>query len=150
MLIVKDLSMLESMVGSHVGYSSYKLIEQSAVDLFAQATGDHQWIHVDPIKAASGPFGVTIAHGYLTLSLIPILMQEIIQFENVSMVLNYGCNKVRFITPVPVGSLVRLSATIAHVEQIEGGVQLTTDATIELKDAPKPACVAQTVGRIYK
>jgi len=150
MLIIKDLSMLESMVGTHVGYSSYKLIEQSAVDLFADATGDHQWIHVDPVRAASGPFGVTIAHGYLTLSLIPNLMQEIMQFENVSMGLNYGCNKVRFISPVPVGSLIRLSATIAHVEQIEGGVQLTTDATIELKDAPKPACVAQTVSRIYK
>ncbi len=150
MLVVKDLSMLETMVGTHAGYSSYKVIEQSAVDLFADATGDHQWIHVDPVKAASGPFGVTIAHGYLTLSLIPILMQEIIKFENVSMGLNYGCNKVRFISPVPVGSLIRLSVTIAQVEKIEGGVQLTTDATIELKDAPKPACVAQIMSRLYK
>src|SRR5665811_1000138 len=118
---------------------------QQQVNLFAEATGDHQWIHVDPERAKTGPFGGPIAHGYLTLSLIPVLMGQIIRVEGVSMGVNYGANKVRFPAPVPVGAEVRAGATLASVEEVSGGIQVAMDVTIEVRDATKPSCVAQTV-----
>lgn len=148
--IVTDLAEFDSLIGQHLGYSQYKLIDQASINSFADVTGDHQWIHVNVERAAKGPFGTTVAHGFLTLSLLPVLMAEILVVENISKAINIGCNKVRFIAPVPVGSLLRLGASIAQVEQIEGGVQLTVDVTFEVKDSPNPVCVAQTVARFYK
>jgi acyl dehydratase len=148
-VVIDDLAKFDSLVGTHLGYSAYKLIDQASINLFADLTGDHQWIHVDTAQAAKGPFGTTIAHGYFTLSLIPALMQDVLKIENISQGINMGCNKVRFTGPVPVDSLLRLGASIAQVEHIEGGVQVVIDVTLEVKDAPKPACVAQTVVRLY-
>jgi len=140
---------LSALVGSHLGYSEYKTVTQEEVNLFADATGDHQWIHVDPAKAAAGPFGRTIAHGYLTLSLIPVLLGSVLRVDGVSMGVNYGTNKVRFTSPVPVGSQIRAGATLASVESVAGGVQVALDVVVEVKDAPKPSCVAQVVFRYY-
>lgn len=148
-LTVTGVSEVEALVGKPLGFSSYKLIEQDAVDKFAQATGDLQWIHIDPVRAAKGPFGGTIAHGFMTLSLIPMFMQEIVKFEGFSMGVNYGCNKVRFISPVLVGSYVRMGGSLNQIEKFDGGIQLVTDVVIEIKDALKPACVAQCISRLY-
>ena len=117
---------------------------------FAEATGDHQWIHVDAARAAAGPFGGTIAHGYLTLSLIIPLFGELLEVTGISMGINYGLNKVRFLTPVPVGSKIRLAGQVASVTPAgDGAVQLTADFTVELDGAAKPACVAQAIYRYY-
>jgi acyl dehydratase len=148
-VVIDDLAMFDSMVGTHLGYSDYKLVDQPSVDLFADATDDHQWIHVDPVRAAKGPFGGPIAHGYFTLSLIPALIHQVFLVEKMSMGVNYGCNKVRFPSPVLVGSRIRLGIGIAEVTTLEGGVQVVIDATLEVEDAPKPACVAQVVYRYY-
>jgi acyl dehydratase len=137
------------LVGTHLGYSEWQVIDQKRVDLFADATGDHQWIHVDPERAKTGPFGGAIAHGYLTLSLAPTMLSEVLTVEGMKFGVNYGCNKVRFPSPVPVGSELRLGATVGGVEDVDGGVQVTIDLTFEVKDAPKPACVAQVVYRYY-
>jgi acyl dehydratase len=136
-------------VGEHLGWSDWRTVTQEQVNLFADATGDHQWIHVDPERAKAGPFGGTIAHGYLTLSLIPVLMAGMIRSEGARMGVNYGTNKVRFPSPVHVGSDVRLGATLAEVTPIDGGVQSVVDVTIEERDAAKPSCVAQVVFRTY-
>jgi len=112
---------LKSLVGSHLGYSEYITVTQEQVNLFADATGDHQWIHVDPEHAKNGPFGQTIAHGYLTLSLIPVLLGGVMHVDNVKMGVNYGANKVRFTSPVLVGSEIRAGATLASVEDVTGG-----------------------------
>jgi len=146
---VKSIEELKSLVGSHLGYSDYRVVTQEQVDLFADATGDHQWIHVDPERAKSGPFGQTIAHGYLTLSLIPVLLGGVMHVENVKMGVNYGTNKVRFTNPVPVGAEIRAGATLASIEDVTGGVQVALDVIVEVKDAPKPSCVAQVVFRYY-
>jgi len=146
---VKSIDDLSPMVGQHIGYSDYRTVTQEEVNLFADATGDHQWIHVDPERAATGPFGHTIAHGYLTLSLIPVLLASVLQVDGVSMGVNYGTNKVRFTSPVPVGSQIRAGATVAAVEPIPGGAQIALDVVVEVKDAPKPSCVAQVVYRYY-
>ncbi|AEW93281.1 MULTISPECIES: MaoC family dehydratase [Streptomycetaceae] len=140
---------LRAAVGEDLGPSPWLPVEQKRVDLFAEATGDHQWIHVDPEKAARGPFGGTIAHGYLTLSLIPALMPELMRVEGVRMGVNYGVNKVRFPAPVPVGSHLRASARISEVTEVDGGVQLVTQVTIEREGGTKPVCVAETVARFY-
>jgi acyl dehydratase len=140
---------LVAMVGTHLGYSDYHRVTQEEINLFADATGDHQWIHVDPEKAASGPFGTTIAHGYLTLSLLPVLLHGMVHLDGVKMGINYGTNKVRFPAPVPVGSEIRAGATLASVEEIAGGVQVALDVVVEVRDAPKPSCVAQIVSRLY-
>ncbi|HEX3946330.1 MAG TPA: MaoC family dehydratase [Acidimicrobiales bacterium] len=139
-----------SLVGQHIGYSDWLPVEQDRVNLFADATGDHQWIHVDPERATAGPFGGPIAHGYLTLSLVPVLLDEVLTVQGISSGLNYGCNKVRFPAPVPVGSSLRLGVTVAAVEDVPGGVQVTLDATVEVRDAPKPSCVAQVIYRYYR
>jgi acyl dehydratase len=136
-------------VGEHLGWSDWRTVTQDQVNLFADATGDHQWIHVDPERAKAGPFGGTIAHGYFTLSLIPVLMAGMIRTEGARMGVNYGTNKVRFPSPVHVGAEVRLGATLAEVTPIDGGIQSVVDVTIEERDAAKPSCVAQVVFRTY-
>jgi acyl dehydratase len=146
---VNSIEELTKLVGTHLGYSDYRKVTQEEVNLFADATGDHQWIHVDPERAATGPFGHTIAHGYLTLSLIPVLLGGVIKVDGVAMGVNYGTNKVRFTSPVPVGSEVRAGATLVSVDDIAGGAQVTLDVTVEVKDAAKPSCVAQVVYRYY-
>jgi len=140
---------LRTKVGEHLGYCDYRTVTQEQVNLFAEATGDHQWIHVDPERAAKGPFGGPIAHGYLTLALIPVLLGGVLKVEGVAMGVNYGTNKVRFTSPVPVGSQIRAGATLASVEDVAGGVQVALDVVVEVKDAAKPSCVAQVVFRYY-
>jgi acyl dehydratase len=132
-----------------LGYSEYHTVTQEQVNLFADATGDHQWIHVDPERAKSGPFGGPIAHGYLTLSLLPILVGQIVRVDGVTMGVNYGTNKVRFPSPVPVGSEIRAGATVASVDDVAGGVQVALDVVVTVRDAAKPSCVAEIVTRYY-
>ena len=146
---VNSIDELQALIGTHVGYGEYLTVTQEAVNQFADATGDHQWIHIDPVRAASGPFGGTIAHGYMTLSLIPVLLDGVMQVAGVKMGVNYGSNKVRFTSPVLIGSQVRAGSTLVAAEEIPGGVQVTMDVVIEIKDAPKPACFAQVVTRYY-
>ena len=140
---------LKQAVGSHLGFSEWWEITQDRVDLFADATDDHQFIHVDPERAAQTPFGGPIAHGFLTLSMGIPLLQQIIQVEGVRMAVNYGVNKVRFPAPVPVGSRLRAGASIVSVDDVPGGVQLVLDVTFEIEGGEKPVCVAQTVSRYY-
>lgn len=140
---------LKEAVGSHLGFSEWWEITQERVDLFADATDDHQFIHVDPERAAQTPFGGPIAHGFLTLSMGIPLLQQIIQLEGVRMGVNYGVNKVRFPAPVPVGSKLRAGASIVSVDDVPGGVQLVLDVTFEIEGGEKPVCVAQTVSRYY-
>ncbi|KOG87718.1 MaoC family dehydratase [Streptomyces varsoviensis] len=147
--IFTSLDELRAAVGEELGPSDWLEIDQKRIDLFAEATGDHQWIHVDPERAAGGPFGATIAHGYLTLSLLPSLVPRVMRVENIKMGVNYGTNKVRFPSPVPVGSRLRASARVAEVAEVTGGVQVTTVVTIEREGEAKPACVAETVSRFY-
>ncbi|MGD0054243.1 MAG: MaoC family dehydratase [Acidimicrobiales bacterium] len=148
--VVQNIDDLTALVGTHLGYSDYHTLTQEQVNLFADATGDHQWIHTDPVRAAKGPFGQTIAHGYLTLSLLPVLLHSVLQVSGVKMGVNYGTNKVRFTSPVLVGSQIRAGASLATLEEIEGGAQVALDVTVEMKDAPKPSCVAQVVYRYYR
>jgi acyl dehydratase len=140
---------LPSLVGQEVGVSEWVMIDQDRINKFADATGDHQWIHVDPERAKSGPFGGPIAHGYLTLSLIPVLLGGVMKVDGVAMGVNYGTNKVRFTSPVLVGSEIRAGATLASVDEVAGGVQVALDVVVEVKDATKPSCVAQVVFRYY-
>jgi acyl dehydratase len=147
---INGIDELRAAVGSHLGYSDWHEITQDRIDAFAEATGDHQWIHVDPERAKDGPFGGTIAHGYLTLSLAPWLMKEVLTVTGMAMGLNYGLNKLRFPNPVPVNSKLRVGAALASVEDVGGGgVQATIDLTFELEGHDKPACVAQAVYRYY-
>ncbi|MFD9464306.1 MaoC family dehydratase [Streptomyces sp. NPDC060027] len=140
---------LRGAVGEQLGYTDWVEIEQKRIDLFAEATGDHQWIHVDPEKAAAGPFGTTIAHGYLTLSLLPLFGPQLISVEGVRMGVNYGSNKVRFPSPVPVGSRLRATATITAVDDVPGGVQVSVAFSVEREGGDKPVCVAESVSRYY-
>ena len=135
-------------VGDVFGPSSWIEITQEKIDGFADATGDHQWIHVDPERARNGPFGSTIAHGYLTLSLLPVASDEVVP-KGGSMGINYGVNRVRFPAPVPVGSRVRGSFEVVSVEEIQGGFQATLATTIEREGGEKPVCVAEVVFRSY-
>ncbi len=141
---------LQTRVGNHLGYSEWHQVTQEQVNLFADATGDHQWIHVDVDRAKDGPFGGPIAHGYLTLSMAPALMAELVAVNGVAMGVNYGLNKLRFPSPVPVGSRVRLGAQLATVEAVSGGVQATYELTFETEGGTKPACVAEAVFRYYE
>ena len=136
--------------GQEVCVTDWITITQEQVNLFAQATGDHQWIHVDPERAKSGPFGGPIAHGYLTLSLAPSLIPEIVQVHGFSMGVNYGCEKVRFPSPVPVGSNLRAGAELVGVDDVAGGVQVSMKLTFEVEGASKPSCVAEVVYRYYE
>lgn len=133
--------------GSELGPTEWLEITQERVNLFADATDDHQWIHVDPAKAAGGPFGGTIAHGLLTLSLLPHFTHQLYRVDNIAMAINYGYNKVRFITPVRVGSKVRASAVIADVARLDGAVQATMTVTVEIEGSDKPAAVAESIVR---
>ena len=143
------LADLAALVGQEIGSSDWLLIDQPRIDLFAEATGDHQWIHIDPERAAAGPFGAPIAHGFLTLSLLPMLFEGAFAIDDVRMGVNYGLNRVRFISPVRVGSRVRGRFKLLSYEPLDGGAQLTAEATIELEGSAKPACVAETVSRRY-
>jgi acyl dehydratase len=140
---------LKSSVGEEIGVSDWIEVTQPVIDAFADATGDHQFIHVDPEKAAQTPFGGTIAHGLLTLSLGPKLSYELWTVENVAFALNYGFNKVRFPAPVPVNSKLRMRATLSGVEDVPGGVQLTVTQTFEIEGGEKPVCVAESLARVY-
>jgi acyl dehydratase len=146
----ETLAELSSHVGGALETSDWHEITQEQIDLFAQATGDRQWIHVDPVRAANGPFGTTVAHGFLTLSLIPRLLESCLQVVRVSMSVNYGLNKVRFVSPVPVNSRLRARFTLLEVQELDaGGVQQAWEAMIELEGRSKPACVAELVLRQY-
>ena len=137
--------------GDVFGPSSWVEIQQSTIDGFADATGDHQWIHVDPERAAAGPFGTTIAHGYLTLSLLPAASYEVLPRDpDTRMGINYGLNRVRFPAPVPVGSRLRATFEVVSVEEVEGGNQRTLKATVEREGGDKPVCVAEVVFRSYR
>jgi acyl dehydratase len=140
---------LRARKGSHLGYSPWHVVTQSQIDQFADATGDHQWIHVDPERAATGPFGGTIAHGYLTLSLGPFFLPQIIEVTDISMGINYGTEKVRFPSPLKVDSNVRMGAELIDVTDIDGGVSADIRLTIEIEGVDKPACVADVVYRYY-
>jgi len=146
---VNGIDELKALVGQELGTSSWVEIDQDRINAFADATDDHQWIHVDIERAKAGPFGGPIAHGYLTLSLIIPMFAEVLQVDGVAMGVNYGLNKVRFPAPVSAGSRIRLKATLAEVEEIAGGVQAVVDAVIEVEGSTKPVCVAQPVYRFY-
>lgn len=147
MTSVEKLDDLASFVGKELGTSSWVDVDQDRINTFAHATGDHQWIHVDAERAKDGPFGRTIAHGYLTLSLLVPMWADILKVGDVQTVLNYGLNKVRFPSPVPVDSKIRARATLAAFDAIPGGAQLAVDIAVERQDGGKPACVAQLVLR---
>ena len=148
--MVKKFSGLDEFVaaqGSQLGPTDWLEVTQERVNLFADATNDHQWIHVDPERAANGPFGGTIAHGLLTLSLLPHFTHQLYTVDNIAMAVNYGYNKVRFITPVRVGSKIRARAEIAKVDQLDGAVQATVPVTVEIEGSDKPAAVAESIVR---
>ncbi len=145
MRVFTDTSELDSAVGQELGSTDWIEIDQARVDKFADATDDHQWIHVDQARAEGGPFGGTIAHGYLTLSLIPWLSSQIFAFETPGARLNYGLNKVRFPAPVRVGKRIRATAVLQEVKDLPTGKQVVVTYTIAIEDEPKPACVAETV-----
>jgi acyl dehydratase len=147
--IIDGIDGLRASVGQHLGYSDWVEITQDQVNRFADATGDHQWIHVDVERAKAGPFGGPIAHGYLTLALGPGLLPTIIEVRGISMGVNYGANKIRFPAPVPVGSKLRLGAKLLAVEDVAGGVQGTMELTFEVDGAAKPSCVAEVLYRYY-
>ena len=146
---INGVDEMKALIGEHLGYSPYVEITQEQVNLFADATGDHQWIHIDVERAKAGPFGGPIAHGYLTLSLGPSLYSQIVEISGFSMGVNYGTNKVRFPSPVPVGSRLRLGARLLSVDDIAGGVQASVEFTFEVEGASKPSCVAEVVFRNY-
>ena len=146
------LDELSSRVGQEIGVGEWITITQEQVNLFADATLDHQWIHVDPDMAAQGPFGTTIAHGFLTLSLLPMLNAKgkpAYKTTGVKNAVNYGLDRVRFISPVPVGSRLRARSVLLEVHEVPGGVQVKSEVTIELEGGEKPACVAETLSRFY-
>lgn len=146
----KTLSDLTAHVGQEVGVSDWVTVTQEQVNQFAQATGDHQWIHVDVERAKAGPFGAPIAHGFLTLSMVPRFFEEVLTIEEVGMSVNYGLNKVRFTAPVPVGSRLRGRLTLVSCDPIDNnGVQMVWDVVVEKEGTTKPVCVAQTVSRRY-
>ena len=145
--VLSGIDEVKAAVGRHLGTSDWLEITQDRIDQFADATGDHQWIHVDPERAAAGPFGTTIAHGYLTLSLSNALLPEIVEVQGVSMGVNYGVGKVRFPAPVPVGSRIRATAELVAADDVAGGVQTTVLITVELEGSDKPACVIESLSR---
>lgn len=147
--LVLDLDGLRAHAGRHLGTSAWHRVEQTRVQRFADATGDQQWIHVDLARATAGPFGGPIAHGYLTLSMAPMLLWEVLEVTGASRIVNYGLDKVRFPAPVPVGARVRGDWTCCAVEEVPGGVQATLGLVVELEGSEKPACAAQILFRYY-
>ena len=146
---VQGIEGLKELVGIDLGTSPPVRVTQEAVNLFAEATGDHQWIHVDVERARAGPFGGPIAHGYLTLSLLPTLLPTLLRVEGISMGVNYGLNRLRFPSPVPVGSEVACAATVLAVDDVPGGAQVTLATTMTVVGAAKPSCVAEVLYRYY-
>ena len=148
--IINGIDELKATVGKHLGYSDYVEVTQEKINLFADATGDHQWIHVDVERAnAESPFGGPIAHGYLTLSLAPTLVPQVVQVHGFKMAVNYGAGKVRFPSPVPAGSNLRAGVELTSVEDVKGGVQVEMRMTFEVEGATKPSCVADVLFRYY-
>jgi acyl dehydratase len=147
---VSSVEELHALNGQHLGYSEWLEISQERVATFADATDDHQWIHLDRERAAAGPFGTTIAHGYLTLSLLVPMWSQILRYEGVRLAVNYGLNKVRFPSPVPVGSRIRTGATLVSVEPVaDGSIQVIADFVVEREGSEKPCCIAQGIYRFY-
>ncbi|MGW2962868.1 MaoC family dehydratase [Streptomyces sp. NPDC001220] len=146
-ITVNGLEELKKLAGSDLGESEWIEVTQDRIDTFADATGDHQWIHVDPERAAEGPFGAPIAHGYLTLSLFIPLFTELLDVRDVTTKVNYGLNKVRFPSPVKAGSRIRLAARLVEAEEVPGGVQITVEGTIEIEGGTKPAAVLRSLSR---
>lgn len=145
----KDPSQLKSAVGQHLGHSDWLRVSQERINQFAEATGDHQWIHVDPERAKDGPFGACIAHGYLTQSLVNHFLPQIVDVQGISMGVNYGADRIRFPAPVPVDSRIRGSAELVKVEEVKGGVQATIRVTVEIEGNERPGCVIDTISRYY-
>ena len=149
MRTITGLEELKRAEGETLGTSDWHRVTQDAVDAFADVTGDHQWIHVDVERAKETPFGGTIAHGYYTLSLAPMFMEQVMSLEGFAFAINYGLDKVRFPAPVPVGSRVRAQVKLAGLDDIPGGAQIMLELTFEVEGGEKPACVAQTLARVY-
>ena len=146
MRVFANVDAVKHAVGEELGVSDWVTVDQAMIDRFAEATGDFQWIHVDVVRAKASPFGSTIAHGFLTLSLLARLSHETYRVDNLAARLNYGCNKVRFTAPVPSGKRIRARFKVVSAEDVPQGVRLTTEATVELEGSAKPACVAEQIG----
>ena len=140
---------LKNAIGKQLGVSDWLEIDQDRIDKFADATGDHQWIHVDPERAKDGPFGACIAHGYLTQSLVNFFLPQIVEVHGISMGVNYGADKLRFPAPVPVGSRIRGSAELIKAEEIKGCIQSTVRVSVEIEGSDRPGCVIDTISRYY-
>jgi acyl dehydratase len=149
MKVFEHLTDLRPLAGQELGESEWIAVDQARIDRFAEATGDHQWIHVDPVRAKAGPFGTTVAHGFLTLSLMPEMFATAFAVQDTRMGVNYGLNKVRFPAPVPVDSRLRGRFKLLGYEPIDGGAQLVVEVTIEREGSPKPVCVAESVSRRF-
>jgi acyl dehydratase len=143
--VFRTVEDLTAAIGTHLGHGDWLTVDQSRIDTFAEATGDHQWIHVDPQRAAAGPFGSTIAHGYLTLSLVPRLLRDLVDYAGWPVKVNYGSDRIRFLSPVPVGSRVRASAELMTVRPSASGIQVGLQVSVEVQGSDKPALVAQTL-----
>jgi acyl dehydratase len=150
MLTLTGMDEVRSYVGKELGVSRWVEVTQKDIDAFADVTGDHQWIHVDPERAKSTPFGGTIAHGYYTLSLAPMFSYEMFSMEGFAFGVNYGLNRVRFPAPMPVGGKVRMRAKLVSVDEIPGGAQILTELTFEREGGEKPVCVAESLARVYE
>jgi acyl dehydratase len=150
MLTLTGMDEVRSYVGKELGVSRWLEVTQEAIDEFADVTGDHQWIHVDPERAKDTPFGGTIAHGYYTLSLAPMFSYEMFSMEGFAFGVNYGLNRVRFPAPMPVGGKVRMRAKLASVDEIPGGAQILSELTFEREGGEKPVCVAESLARVYE
>jgi acyl dehydratase len=149
MLTLTGVDEIKARVGEEIGVSDWRLVTQEDIDRFAEVTGDDQWIHVDPERAKDSPFGGTIAHGYFTLSLAPRFSYDTYNFEGFVFGVNYGCNRVRFPAPMPVGQKVRMRSKLVSVEDVPGGIQLATELTFEREGGDKPVCVAESLTRLY-
>ena len=150
MRTITGLEELKAAEGEELGVSGWHEVSQNDIDAFAEATGDHQWIHVDPERAKDTPFGGTIAHGYYTLSLAPMLTEQVFALEGFAFAVNYGLNRVRFPAPLPVGKRVRLHAKLTELSEVPGGAQMTVQVTFEVEGGDKPVCVAETIARVYE
>ncbi|KPM50584.1 dehydratase [Frankia sp. R43] len=148
MMVFRGISELERAVGTYLGHSDWYTVTQKQIDAFAEASGDFQWIHVDPGKAAQGPFGATVAHGFLTLSLVPLLTRQIYRVEGVKMSVNYGADKLRFPSPLPVNSKVRAGVELLSVEAGNGGYRVAARVTVEREGSNKPACVVEALSLV--
>ena len=147
--VFKTPADLKTAVGQHLGYSDWLTITQERINQFADATGDHQWIHVDPARAKDGPFGACIAHGYLTLSLVNLFLPQIVEVRGIRMGVNYGADKVRFPAPVRVGARIRGGGELVAVDEVKGGVQATIRVTVEIDGSDRPGCVVDTISRFF-